>query len=232
MSKEVLERAKKRFAQAVEYENPGRIERLDDVCFVRKGEQWPDEIVNERTKRGANRPMLTINRLISFRNQIINDMRQNRTMIHVRPVDDAADKDTAEIFDGILRHIQDISRADIAYDTACEWQVDSGLGWFRINNDYVDGDTFEQEIFIERVPDPFKVYDDPESTDPTGSDAKWRFIVEEEAVPESEASRKKADWQESGVGDSWYDTTKNTKRRAEYYEIEEKEKTLVMLIDG
>ena len=38
----VIERAQKRFNLAADLESEGRIERLDDIKFVRLGQQWPD----------------------------------------------------------------------------------------------------------------------------------------------------------------------------------------------
>ena len=231
----VLERARKRFQLAADLENEGRIERLDDVKFVRLGQQWPDSVKRDRERPGQERPMLTINRLFQFRNQIMNEIRQNRPGIKIRPVDDKADKETAEIMQGLIRHIQDASRADIAYDTAAEWQVDTGLGYFRIVTEYCDDDSFNQDIVIKRVVDPNKVYYDPESTEPDGSDARWAFIIEDWAMEEFKAEHPDIDvtgWTDGVTGDrqGWFG--KDSVRVAEYFEIESKSRTLVQLQDG
>jgi len=177
MVDKIVELAHKRFAQSEEAESQGRTERLDDIKFVRLGEQWPDAVKRDRERPGAERPMLTINRLFTFRNQVINEIRQNSPSIKCRPVDDDADVDTAKVLQGLIRHIQSASSADIAYDTAVEWQIDTGLGYFRIMTDYCDPDSFDQDIVIKRVVDPNKVYFDPDSTDPDGSDAKWALSL-------------------------------------------------------
>ena len=231
----VLERARKRFQLAADLENEGRIERLDDVKFVRLGQQWPDSVKRDRERPGQERPMLTINRLFQFRNQIINEIRQNRPGIKVRPVDDKADKETADVMQGLIRHIQDASRADIAYDTAAEWQVDTGLGYFRIVTEYCEDDSFNQDIVIKRVVDPNKVYYDPESTEPDGSDARWSFIIEDWAMEEFKAEHPDVDvtgWTDGVTGDrqGWFG--KDFVRVAEYFEIESKPRTLVQLQDG
>lgn len=231
----ILERAYKRFNLAADLENEGRIERLEDVKFVRLGQQWPDSVKRDRERPGQERPMLTINRLFQFRNQIINEIRQNRPGIKIRPVDDKADKETAEIMQGLVRHIQDSSKADIAYDTAAEWQVDTGLGYFRIITDYCEDDSFNQDIVIKRVVDPNKVYYDPESTEPDGSDARWAFVIEDWALDEFKTEYPDVDvtaFKDGVTGDrqGWFG--KDFVRVAEYFEIESKPRTLVQLQDG
>ena len=231
----VIERAQKRFNLAADLESEGRIERLDDIKFVRLGQQWPDSVKRDRERPGQERPMLTINRLFQFRNQIINEIRQNRPGIKVRPVDDQSDVDTAEVMQGLIRHIQDASRADIAYDTAAEWQVDCGLGYFRIITDYCEDDSFNQDILIKRVVDPNKVYFDPESTEPDGSDAKWAFVIEDWSLDDFEIEYPDIDttsWQDGVTGDrqGWFG--KDYVRVAEYFEIKSVPRTLVQLQDG
>lgn len=231
----VIERAQKRFNLAADLESEGRIERLDDIKFVRLGQQWPDSVKRDRERPGQERPMLTINRLFQFRNQVINEIRQNRPGIKVRPVDDKSDVDTAEVMQGLIRHIQDASRADIAYDTAAEWQVDCGLGYFRIITDYCEDDSFNQDILIKRVVDPNKVYFDPESTEPDGSDAKWAFVIEDWSLDDFEIEYPDIDttsWQDGVTGDrqGWFG--KDYVRVAEYFEIKSVPRTLVQLQDG
>ena len=101
-NKEILRVARERFLLAVEAESKIRKDALDDLEF-RAGNQWPDEVKNER-ERDA-RPCLTINRVPQFIRQITNDQRQNRPSIKVSPVDDKADVDTAKIHQGLIRHI-------------------------------------------------------------------------------------------------------------------------------
>jgi len=107
------------------------------------------------------RPCLTINKLPQHVRQVTNDQRQNRPSGKVIPADDRADIELAEIFDGMVRHIEYISDADVAYDTACENQVSFGEGYFRLLTEYCDDDTFDQDIRIGRIRNSFSVYMDP-----------------------------------------------------------------------
>ena len=128
----IIDEAHKRFKASADAESAGRIERLDDIKFVRLGEQWPEAVKRDRERPGAERPMLTINRLFQFRNQVINEIRQNSPSIKFKQADGEGHEKAAEMREDLLRQIQQSSNAEIAYDTATEWQVDTGLGYFRI----------------------------------------------------------------------------------------------------
>ncbi len=139
------------------------------------GEQWPASIQVQRDLE--NRPCLTINKTDAFCRQVINQMRQQRPRMNVHPVGDGADVDTAEVIKGILRHIEVNSNADVAYDTANEFQVRAGRGYWRVTHRYLAEDSFDQDIFIDPIDNPFTVYFDPSSTAPDGLDAERVLVV-------------------------------------------------------
>lgn len=226
--------ARQRFSAAAEAEQKTRTDALDDLEF-RTGEQWPHDIQTQRTLDG--RPCLTINRLPQFIRQVTNEQRQQRPSIQVNPVGDGADQETAEAIQGIIRHIEINSDAEIAYDTAFDHCVTSGFGFWRILTDYVDDKSFDQEILIKRIKNPFTVYFDPSAIEPDYSDARWCFIIEdlsrdeyEAKYPDSEFAGLK-DFQ--SVGDQFPDWAgKDTIRIAEYFHVEEEKRQLVRLEDG
>jgi hypothetical protein len=147
-------------------------------------------------------------------------------------VDDKADVEVAEIFNGVIRHIEYISDADVAYDTACENQVAYGEGYVRILTEYCDADTFNQDIKIGRIRNSFSVYMDPLIQDPCGSDARWCFITED--IPRDEYERQfpnaspLSTLQTLGVGDQGFSQWMNedTVRIAEYFYIDNTKETL------
>ena len=174
---EILARARMHFDQCEEAERPRRELALQDLKF-RAGEgQWDEAIKAARVQ--AKKPCLTINVLPSRERQILNDQRQNRQAIKVNPVDDNADPDTAEVLQGIIKHIEYISHADVAYDTAFAAVVRTGgPGWVRIVCDFETPTSFQQVPKIMRVRNQFMVYDDPSSQEVDGSDSKFRFFFE------------------------------------------------------
>jgi len=128
---DLLAEAREAFEQAAEAEADNRKEALDDLRFARLSDQWPASIVQQRQREG--RPCLTINRMPAFIRQVVNDARHNKPSIKVHPADSTADVETEEIFNGLIRHIEYSSPADVAYDTATECAVSMGWGYFSID---------------------------------------------------------------------------------------------------
>jgi hypothetical protein len=242
----LLETARKRMKLAIEALSDSREDELDDLRFRAASPdnqwQWPDQVLSARgAVQGSTinaRPCLTINKLPQHVLQVTNDQRQNRPSIKVIPVDDKADPKVADILNGIIRHIEYISDADVAYDTACDNQVTYGEGYFRILTEYCDEMSFDQDIKIGRIRNSFSVYMDPTMQDPCGSDAQWCFITQDLTKEEFERQFPKADpvsnFATQGVGDegmsAW--VTAETIRVAEYFYYDNVEKTICQYADG
>jgi len=220
-----------RFTMAVSAYSESREDELDDLRFMAGSPdnqwQWPADVLATRgSVQGQTinaRPCLTINKLPQHVRQVTNEQRQNRPTGKVIPADDKADVEVAEIFDGMVRHIEYISDADVAYDTACDNQVTYGEGYIRILTEYCRDDSFDQDLKIGRVRNAFSVYMDPTMQDPCGSDAKWCFLTEDMTKDEYERMFPDASPVSSmmtqGVGDQslaqWL--TEDTVRIAEYF---------------
>jgi len=157
---DILSTARSRFKMAISAYSDSREDELDDLRFYAASPdnqwQWPADVLATRgSVQGQTinaRPCLTINKLPQHVHQVTNDQRQNRPSGKVIPVDDNADVEVAEILNGMVRHIQYISDADVAYDTACENQVAYGEGYFRLLTDYCDDNSFNQDIKIGLIP--------------------------------------------------------------------------------
>ena len=156
-------------------DSTNRSEALEDLKFA-AGDQWPVEIQNSRTLEA--RPCLTINKLDAYVRQLTNQQRQQRPRMKVHGMNDESDEKLAETLTGITRHIELNSNADMAYDTAFDFAVRMGWGYWRLMTDYSKENSFEQEIYIKPVINPFTVYFDPNSVLPDGSDAEKCLITE------------------------------------------------------
>jgi hypothetical protein len=172
--RDILSDAIERFRLADEGSAFNRDAAEDDIKFARLGEQWSEEMLKQR--RAEGRPALTINRLPAFIRQVVNDARQNKPGIAVKPVDNVGDEDTAEVIGGLIRSVERHSRASVAYDTAIEHAVTCGVGYFTIDIDYAHPDSFDLEAFIRRVPNPLMVHADPNSTEFDSSDWEYGFL--------------------------------------------------------
>ena len=126
----IVAEAKRRFKLCEEWEGNSRKLFLDDLKSSNadsdNGWQWPQNIRSNRDMEA--RPCLTINRTHQHNLQIINDAKQNKPRVAVRPVGNGASYEAAEIFEGVIRHIEYISNASVAYDTATKFQVEGGIG--------------------------------------------------------------------------------------------------------
>jgi hypothetical protein len=204
---DILKEAKEAFELCVAHEADNRAEALDDIRFARLAEQWPAEV--RRRRELDARPCLTINRLPAFIRQVVNDARQNRPAIKVHPADDQGDPEVAQIYDGLIRNIEYTSDADTAYDTALDCAVTSGLGYFRVNTRYCDDDSFDQDIVIQRVANPFSIFGDPHSTAADSADWSVAFVVDTLSRDRFKARYKGAgaiDWDAlgySGLASPW-----------------------------
>ena len=196
---QLLAEARDAFALCEEAESENRLAALDDLRFGKLGEQWPETVRQQRIKDG--RPCLTINRMPAFIRQVVNEARQNRPSVNVHPVDSKADPEIAEIYNGLIRNIEQTSKADVAYDTAVDCAVSNGFGYFRINTDYADDDGFELDLRVERIVNPFSVYGDPLSTASDSADWNQCFVTEvlgHDAFRAKYRGAEPVNWSDSG----------------------------------
>lgn len=235
---DIISEVKARFDACISADGENHKEGLDDLQFL-KGDQWPEK--QRRNRESEGRPCLTINKLPTFLQQITNDQRQNRASIKVSAVSEKASPETAEIIQGMIRHIEYASSADVAYDTAVNSAAAIGFGYFRLVSDYCGEDSFDQDLRFKRIRNPFTVYMDPASTEPDGSDSQFCIITEKMTKKEFKARYPKAEITNQGfdsrsIGDSQKSNVNwiidESVRVAEYYKFEFKPAMLYQLSDG
>ncbi|CAB4127883.1 Phage P22-like portal protein [uncultured Caudovirales phage] len=219
---------------ANEADQMNRSEALEDLKFA-AGDQWPVEIQNSRVLEA--RPCLTVNKVDAYCRQLTNQMRQQRPRMKAHGMNNESDARMAEIISGIFRHIETQSDADQAYDKAGDFAVRMGWGYWRVTTDYVRDDSFDQEIYIKAIDNPFTVYFDPNSTAPDGSDAEKVLITTVISKDNFKKMYPNAETEQGftmrGTGDTnpeW--VMKEDIRLAEYFYTERKSITLYQLSDG
>lgn len=233
---DLLKEARRAHQLAADAENDNRKAYKEDYRFAREGVQWPSNIAQERERDG--RPMLTINKMPAFIRQVVNDARQNKPSIKVHPADSGADKETAEVINGLIRNIEYTSNADVAYDTATECAVTGGFGYIRVGLDYAHDDGFDMDITIQRVSNPLSIYGDPNSTAADSSDWDTAFVVDRLTKDQFKAqygdSRTIVDWDDdkawSEAGESWREG--ETVLVAEWWKREQVDKKIVLFDNG
>lgn len=238
----IVNEAKRRFARCSDWETDSRVTYIEDIKFANADSdnlfQWSQTITQARGLGTIDeRPCLTINKCRQHNLQIMNDARQHKPSVKIKPTGDTATYDSALVFSGVCEHIEYISNAQQAYDTAVKFQVEGGIGWWRVVTDYANDDSFDQEIFIRRVKDPLTIYMDPDIREVDGSDAKFAFVFDDmtredfnHAYPKYKGMGTKSPL---GVTDDWVGADKV--RVAEYFRmVEEKDKLVAFTnpLDG
>lgn len=227
---DILKEARKRFTRAYDWEATARTNFLNDLKFAEGDSynkyQWPNEELDNRAKR----PTLTINRVRQHNLDILNDARQSRVAVKLRPVRGGASYESAQVLNGVIKHIEYISNADSAYQHALSFAVRAGWGYIRLVTDYVDDQSFDQEIYIRRVADPLTVLLDPDITEFDGSDARFGFVYTD--MPRDQFERAYPDYKdiqpdsEIGAG-TWVNLDASDKVRiAEYFRCVKKDAKL------
>jgi hypothetical protein len=229
--KALLTRIRQRTKVMIEADEENRRCALEDIKFVSvPGEQWD---ANMKKKRGK-RPCYEFNKLRITCKRIINDMRANRPMAKVRGVEDS-DKDTADIYEGLIRNIWNNSDGDTVVDYAAEYQVEGGYGAWRISSKYAYEDAFEQDLVVEGIQNPFCLFWDPAAKDFMKRDAMDCVLIDtiaksayEERWPDKDVvSWESTEWDDE---DEW--RTDETVRIVEYWYKELVDKELWQLRDG
>lgn len=179
-----LEEARRRAADADQRWSDNFNTSRAELAFL-MGAQWPGSV--ERERAATNRPMLTLNTLPAFADQVLGDLRQNRPSIHISPADNQDTKFVTDgpepkeitqalVFEGLIREIEYESQADTHYDQAVQHAVESGFGWLRVLTEWVDNDTFDQDIRIKSIRGRHSVLIDPDAKEFDYSDANYAFI--------------------------------------------------------
>ena len=240
MAEEILEQDD-RINQAMEYlrqvndvDSNNRAEALDDVRFS-AGDQWPVDVQNSRVLE--SRPCLTINKVDAYCRQIVNQIREQRPRIKAHGMNTQSNEKQAQIITGMCRHIELQSDADQAYLNAVDYAVRMGWGYIRVTTDYVKDDSFDQEIYIRPIENPFTVYFDPNSIMADGSDAERCLITT--LIPKKTFSAMYPDAEvdsgfvSRGTGDVVGDwIQKEEIRIAEYWYTVRESVVLLQLSDG
>lgn len=224
------------FQDDLQVDRLNREAALEDLRFG-VGDQW-DDITRSR-REAARKPCLTINRIPAFVAQILGSRRMNETDVKVA-ADNGGTAPVAKVREGLIRNIQKVSKAKIAYDNALMGSVMAGIGNFGLELKYSTNDALgEQDINLYKIGDHLSVVWDRGMSDPTGEDATRAFVVETFSQQDFYQQWPWATPADIAVdinlrGDlrmtGWVSV--NDVRVVEYWRMRKQLRTLAMLIDG
>lgn len=226
---EILREANDRFTQIQSDDKDNRDNYRADTLFVYSpGNQWPDDV--RATRKAWKELCLEFNQLKQFAAQVVNDQRQNRPGIKVHPAGGGASDEVAKILQGLIRGIENESRAEAVYDSAFQSGVVGGRGWWRVVSEY-DGEGFDQRLCIKPIQDSLNVYADLNYQQPDGSDRSFVFVTDR--YTKTEFRRKWPDAEEVSwdAMDAVWGSSEDI-IVADYYRRVCKTRTLVLMSDG
>jgi len=251
----LLEEARDQAKLAEEHYKEARDDALEDLEFLYSEDQWDSDIKNAR----GQRPTLNANDLPIFLDQLVGDQRMNRAGIKVHPVDSESDPKKAEVIGGLIRNIEHLSDAHVAYDKALEFTAGGGYaGAVRVITKYetenifdTDGnllseyqgekgqELFNQEIRIVPVDNPLNVLYDPNAKLWHKNDGQFMFYYDdilletfEEKYPKAQTLDFESDYPQNLAGEGWFNNTDKTVRVAEWFRKEPKgSKTIYLVVD-
>jgi hypothetical protein len=158
---DILDKAKKRYKAALEGWREIYAAAKADLDFMsdKQGAMWDSREYSDRV--GVGRPVPQIDQLTQFKHQVVNDIRMNTPTINIIPASLDSDPKTAEMLSGRIKAIEYKSNADAAYDMAADFSVGCSIGFIRVDRQYIDDESFDQELIISRIVNPLGVYIDP-----------------------------------------------------------------------
>lgn len=241
----LLRKSLRCFKEALEADEPQRKREKEDLEFD-EGKQWPDELLTNRKERmdpfNANvkipaRPTLTIPRLDGPIQQVINAQSAAALAIQVKPKGSGATAKTAERINGLIRHIQVESRAQIARGWAYNRAVKVGRGYYRILKEYANDGDHDMDLVVSRILNQSAVYVDPNHIQPDASDMEWAHVIEDLGWRRFEREHPKSKIKTLDAGDleddmkPWVtfdeEGKHKTVRRAEYWYVTYTERLLI-----
>lgn len=237
----ILKEMRARWDEALLADKDNRDRALADAAFEadtgdgRVGEDgvWPRKVKQRREAEG--RICLTINKSRTITRQVANELRLQPPAISVSPSEDG-DVQTAAVIEGLIRSIEQRSKAKRVYAKAGEDSARCNRGFWRVTTDYVAPDSFDQELLIKPIRNPLSVLYDPAAQDSTCRDARYCFVYEDMPREEFEARFKdKAAIPFYGDGAAYYDgewVCADTIRLAEYWVVKPEVGTLYLFMSG
>lgn len=228
----LLKEIRERYDQAEAEWSDIRDEGDTDMRYV-SGSPWEEK--DRKARDDAGRPCLSMDEAGQYLNQVINTTRANPRAMKFAPTGNGANDKGAEFYANKAREVEYRSHAQLAYTTAFQNCVERSYGWVRLTTKEENDTSFNQDIWIEDIPNPNMVLPDPLSKRPDSSDLRYLFF--RETMPVSEFRRR---WPDADItsfdpdtralAPSWFNGDKDEIVVAEYWTKEVKRTRRLLLL--
>lgn len=121
-----------------------------DRFLLEKDGQWEDDIA--RTLDSQKRPRYTFDKVTPVMESMMADVEDMDFGCNVKPQGSGADKDLALTYEGMIRTIQNNSKADSIFRDACRRLMRRGFDAWMVKAKYADEWSFEQDLYIVPIP--------------------------------------------------------------------------------
>lgn len=159
-------------AQEADSDNRERAKEAKLFVHQRSG-QWEQGVY----ERSDGKPRYQFDLVEPVVDQIAGDMERSEFDIRVTPAAAGARKEYAKTYDGLLRDIHMKSGAKGIFDRAGRSMVECGIDGWRVVQDYTTGDSFDQDLRIQRIPNFMeRVWFGPHE-EPDASDADYCWVL-------------------------------------------------------
>lgn len=150
--------------------------READHFLLDKDGQWEYNVA--KTLDSQNRPRYTFDKVTPAIESIMADIEDMDFAINVKPQGGQANKKEALMREGLIRTIEGNSKATDIYRKAARRVVRRGFDAWEVKAKYADGWSFEQDLFIEAIPNAInRVWFDNTSTKQDGSDIENAYVL-------------------------------------------------------
>ena len=257
----LLKEIRDRFKLWYDADEPQRKREVEPLEMY-AGKQWPDAVAAARDAQPANglipgtpaRPCLVLDMLREPVHQVVNQERESDLAVQIVPADDfgsleqPVDPSEIELREGLVRRAQRQSYAASARSWAFLRAAICGRGYYALNTRYVEGKTFDQEVYYRRILNQNCVLLDPAHEEPDGSDSSGGFIFQDIAYDDYKSEYPRAasgpnkyldcsDTEWAGLMDDypdWFiqDGEKKYVRVAEHWYTDYSSRTLCQMPDG
>ncbi len=177
--------------------NDTRQAARDAKLFLNKRDgQWDPYAIDKMNGRFRG----TFDMCTPIVDQISGEIEQSDFSLNVSPSGGDSSIDVAKTYDGLIRNIRNVSNADAVFNDASRSNVIGGFDAVEVVQEFIDGDSFDQDLVIKKVPNALdSVWFDLGSVKQDGSDAKW--CVKLIAMPAAEYKERFPDGNNQSVGD-------------------------------
>ncbi len=205
--------------------------REETLFITKKDGQWEPYWWNAN----EGKPRYTFDQTGPIVDQIAGELDQADFDIKVKPAGGDATKDIAQIYDGMIRNIENISSASEVFSDAARSMITCGLDGWRVVQKYIDDDSFDQDLVVEKINNFLdRVWFDANSEKRDRSDARFAFVLQKmskDAYEEMFPDRAGMSVDEDRFANAYY-YKGDLVVVGEFYYIKQEKRELVQMSNG